>query len=112
MNFKIVDSKEIVEYLSTSLKKTESRERKKNIKTLIKGLMSGQYYVLFGFENEYGESYLVVGNQLGNYAWCGDESDWGFARSFYEDEFVNHIMSKKNRLLSEAKKSEITDIKF
>lgn len=103
MNFKIIPTDEVTLYLHRSIETTKNDERRKNIKSLLDKLDKG-LKAYHGFENEYGEKYLMLGYDLEDWWWAGDESDWEEADSYYENKFVMEILeAERNNIVKKQK---------
>jgi len=89
MKFKLLPAKEVIRYLN---KYKETSGRSKQIKALLGLIDDGELTAYYGFKNEYGERYLVLGKDLKRWVWAGDESDWEIASSYYEDSYVNELL--------------------
>lgn len=94
--FETITVKEVTEYLIKWGVNSKDEDRRKNIAIVLKDIAEGRAKPLFGFKNEYGEKYLVVQDTADKAHWCGDESDWEYASSFYEDKFMHQEVEKLN----------------
>ena len=92
MKFELKPVEEILKYMRFALRVTKNKERKKNLKELLEKIDKKQLKAFHGFDNEYGEHYIIVGYDLKRWWWAGDESDWETTYSFYESNFVAKVL--------------------
>ena len=92
MNFKLIDSIEVTAHIQDVANKTTNQELKQNILNLLSKLRNGDLFAYHGFENDYGEKYLMLGVDYKEWWWAGSESDWVESSSRCEDKFVNQTL--------------------
>lgn len=119
MKFELIDSIEVTAHIQDVANKTTNHELKQNILGLLSELRNGTLIAYHGFQNEYGERYLMLGKDMSKWWWAGSESDWIQCSSYWEDKFVNlnlaldkaKIQVKKENTMSILEKIEFINSK-